>query len=283
MAGKRRRTENVDSLARRLASQAPADRADAVEKLGALGGPVVSDLLRRSVRDRSPEVRMRAIEAWGRIGGNCEVLIDALVDRDELVRVAAAESLDAPGSRKAARALRKTLRDRSALVRSYAATALGRTGFQSDRVRLRHSLSRERSDGVRLGILEGLWLLGDRKAFDEALQLVNSSDYRVRCATAGALAGTFLSRRTRPLIVASLVKRFDVEETRAVRSTITSKNEHGIGGGVEQIHDRCPCLGIDAGQRQREEDDEDEQWKDVSVGCRLEWIHRNQARNLLAE
>ena len=89
-------------------------------------------------------------------------------------------------------------------------------------MRLRRASVNERSDGVRLGILEGLWLLGDRDAFDEALHRVNSSDCRVRCATAAALAGTFLSRRTRPLIVTALVERLAVEETRAARSSIAS-------------------------------------------------------------
>ena len=148
--------------------------------------------------------------------------ISALVDSDELVRVAAAEALDVPRSRKAATALRKAFRDRIPT----------RAQLRSGCVRAHRLPNRPSALEARVGQSshpmacdwaswkDSGWL-GDRDAFDEALHLVNSSDYRVRCATAAALAGTFLSRPTRPwLIVTALVERLAVEETRAARSSV---------------------------------------------------------------
>jgi HEAT repeat protein len=198
-------------------------RAEAAERLGQMGRAAAVPLLRSRLADKSAEVRMRVVEALARLPGTpSAVFIEALTDRDELVRICAAEAIDARRSRRAAASLRLLLHDRSPLVRSYAGAALGRIGFRSDRSRLRKMMGRESSDVARLGLYEGLWQLRDRGALDAALQLLNSPEYRVRCATAKALGTTFLSRRNRSRIAVSVRKRLDVETSPAVREALLS-------------------------------------------------------------
>jgi HEAT repeat protein len=149
-----------------------------------------------------------------------QYLLDALTDRDELVRIQAAESIGIRKERRALVRLRKALSDRSALVRSYAAAAIGAIGDQADRPLLRRRLAREKSDAARVGLLEGLWLLKDRAVLDEALRLLDSNDYRVRCAAAHALAGTFVLSRNRDRIRAALRSRLGRENAKAVREAL---------------------------------------------------------------
>ena len=171
--------------------------------------------------DRSPEVRMRAIEALGRLTrGRHPALERALGDRDELVRVQAAESIDRGVDRRTVSALRNALDDGSPLVRGYAAAALGRVGSRLDRTRLRAQLRSETSDAARLGLLEGLWLLGDRTVLESVVRLLNSRDYRVRCATARALGWTFNNARSRLRFVDALRDRLSRERTRAARRAL---------------------------------------------------------------
>jgi HEAT repeat protein len=166
---------------------------------------------------------MYVLEALGQLRGNrTKDLTEAPNDHDDLVRIQAAEEIGRSGARRAAPSLRRALNDSSALVRSYVAAALGGIGSASDRTRLEKHLSRETSDSARLGFYEALWLLGDKTVFNDALQLLTSPDYRARSATARALFVTFLSLRTRPRIIAALRRRFAIEPTKSVRSTIRS-------------------------------------------------------------
>jgi HEAT repeat protein len=173
------------------------------------------------VDDRSAEVRFRVIEALTMFPAtDPQYLLDALQDRDELVRVQAAESIAIRKERRALGRLRKALADRSDLVRSYAAAAIGALGDDADRPLLRRRLAREKSETARVGFLEGLWLLKDGAVLDEAIRLLDSDDYRIRCAAAHALAGTFVSARTRDRIREALRSRLRRENAMAVREAL---------------------------------------------------------------
>lgn len=164
---------------------------------------------------------MRVVEAIGKLtNGRHKGLAAALQDSDELVRLQAAESIAAQADRRTVSTLRIALGDDSALVRSYAAAAIGRTGTRADRALLRTRLRRESSDAGRLGFLEGLWLLGDRTVLGSAMKLLNSQDYRVRCATARALCGTFRDPQTQDAIMRALRARLGRELTNAVRQAL---------------------------------------------------------------
>lgn len=219
------RKRRIEALAKQLRSRSSDARADAALRLGELETAEVLPILETRLHDRSPEVRMRVVEALAHVpGSDLRHFVSALDDRDELVRVCAAEAIGNRGRSAAGRAstaLRRALTDPSPLVRSYAASALGHVGAKSDLTRLRRYLEHESSDGGRLGIAEGMWALGDEHAFEDVLNLLNSQDYRVRSAAAKTLATTLLSTLNRPRIVAALRARKSVEKSRAVRLAIS--------------------------------------------------------------
>jgi HEAT repeat protein len=197
-------------------------RAQTAERIGLRGDPADIGRLEDYLKDQSAEVRMRAVEALGKLtAGRHQALRGALTDTDELVRLQAAESIGVHAGRRTVSALRQALGDRSALVRSYAAAALGRAGTRGDRALLRTAVRRESSDAARLGFLEGVWLLGDRTVLTLTIKLLNSRDYRVRGATARALTGTFSNLETREGIIAALQARLRSERTNAVRQALT--------------------------------------------------------------
>jgi HEAT repeat protein len=211
------------ALIKDLSARSSDTRADAEKRLGDLGDRAAIPALQARLKDRAVLVRMHALEALGKLQAiRTKDLVDGLKDNNELVRVQAAEEIARAGDRRAAGPLRRALTDPSALVRSYAATALGTVGSVSDRTKLQRHLSEETSDAARLGFYEGLWLLGVRTLFKDVLQLLDSSDYRTRCATAHVLVDTFLSARTRNQILTALRKRLVVEQTVAAKSSIRS-------------------------------------------------------------
>ena len=217
----RRRKDSTRTLLSQLTSKSSFVRAQAAERIGLSGDPRGISSLEQRLTDRSSEVRMRAVEALGRLtNGSHKALATALQDADELVRLQAAESIAARADRRTVSTLRVALGDASALVRSYAAAALGRVGTRADRALLRTRLRRETSDAARLGFLEGLWLLGDRTVLGSAIGLLDSHDYRVRCATARALGGTLRNLRTQDAINAALQARLRRERTNAVRQAL---------------------------------------------------------------
>lgn len=164
---------------------------------------------------------MRVVEALSFFPGQeSAYLRSALSDPDELVRVQAAETIGARAERSLRDELRVALRDKSALVRSYAAAAMGSVGGPADTALLRERLSREKSDTARVGFVEALWLLGDRLALQEALNLLKSGDYRVRCAISRTLANTFLAKKTRPAIESALRSTLRKERSLAAREAI---------------------------------------------------------------
>ena len=179
--------------------------------------------------DRSAEVRMRVVEALGTLtSGTHGALASALTDTDELVRLQAAESIEKRAGVRTLSTLRLALRDPSPLVRSYVAAAIGRAGAKRDRALLRARARSESSDTARLGFYEGLWLLGGRNVLIRAMRLLNSRDYRVRSATARALATTFRTHHTQHAIIVSLRNRLRRERTNAVRQAL-SESLHALG------------------------------------------------------
>jgi HEAT repeat protein len=210
-------------LLQRLSSRSSYDRARAAFEIGTLNDRTFLQPLEERAMDPSFEVRAAVAEALGLIPGPPSTkLLDALTDSDELVRTNAVESVSAKHYVAALPILKRMLLDPSSLVRSYAAAAIGAVGGKSERRRLQQRLARESSDAVILGIAEGLWLLGDKTVLRAALKLLNSADYRTRCATAQALSSTFLTRQSANRIQQELEERLKAESTTAPRQAITT-------------------------------------------------------------
>jgi HEAT repeat protein len=212
---------SLSDLLRRVHSKVAITRAQAVEQLGLTAHPSALSEIERLLEDPSPEVRSRAAEALGNFdAASVGLLIAAVRDPDELVRVSAVASLGLLRKREALPVVRQILRDPSPLVRSYAATALARLGTKREIRALRSLLDSDPCDTAKIGIYEGLWLLGEHSAFEGAISLLNSPDHAVRCAVVEALAGTFLTSKTSDRVRLVLRNRLRKERTRAVTSKL---------------------------------------------------------------
>jgi HEAT repeat protein len=138
-----------------------------------------------------------------------------------VTRIDALESVDAIGDYRVLPLLARALGDSHPIVRSYAGSILGATQWRHFVPRLRRALARERSDRAKVGMLHGLFLLGDTHLFDPLLELLQSSDYTMRCAVIHSLEDMELSQVQRTRTIAALEQLEGHEPTRAVLSTVT--------------------------------------------------------------
>jgi HEAT repeat protein len=215
----------LDIMIRALSDNNPTVRVTAVESLGTLNYKQSVPKLIDRLADSNSEVRMRAVESLGMLlsgGTSPSALIKRLQDTDRLVKVTAAEALGAVGDQKALPALRKALRDPSPLVRSYVSESIGRLGGKREIVGLETALEKEKSETAKIGFYYGLYLLGQHAMLQELLKLLQSTNYRVRCATANTLSQILGDESERELILRSLRKALRHEPTVAARSSMRS-------------------------------------------------------------
>ena len=169
---------------------------------------------------------MRAAEAFGVLskrGKSPKRLMDLLTDKNELVRVAAVESLASIGDHRALPAVGKTLHDKSPLVRSYAAEAVGKLGSGKDTRLLTDLQQTEKDELVRVGLAKALYDLGKRDMLRELLNYLSTGqDYRTRCAAANVLAELRLNKTDKETTINTLRRVLRCEPTVATRSSIRS-------------------------------------------------------------
>ncbi len=215
----------VDDFVNLLSDKSPAMRSAAAEYLGPIGRTAAIPPLIESLADSNREVRLMAARSLGlllRGRRSPRPLINGLNDRDELVRIEVCESLGAIGDRKALPRLWRTIRDRSALVRSYAAGAIGELGGQRDIRKLEAVLQQERSEASKVGLYQALYVLGKTEALSGLISLLQSSDYRVRCAVANTLSNVIANESNARIILGALEKARRQESTPAAESSMKS-------------------------------------------------------------
>ena len=163
-----------------------AVRAVAAEALVKIGTPAVPALI-QALRDRSENVRFAAAEALGKLGDPQAVpaLIQALGDSDWYVRRAAAEALVKIGT-PAVPALIRALGDSDSDVRAVAAWALVKIGTPAVPALIK-ALGDWWSENVRRAAAEALGDLGDPQAVPPLIQALGDDWDAVRFAAAWAL------------------------------------------------------------------------------------------------
>lgn len=225
LAKKRTPTAN-QQIVQALSDSNPEVRSEPAKCLGQNREKSAVKFLLDSLGDYFPEVRMNAAESLGIIlshaknGKSPRPLIERLRDSNELVRVETADSLGAIGDQGALPGLWKATRDKSSLVRSYASSSIGEMGRESDKRKLWSLLSKERSPRAKLGILEGLFSLGERRALFDILVFLKSKDYRIRCSVVNIVSGFHLSSKEKPLVLKTFSSHLKNEKSEAVRTTI---------------------------------------------------------------
>jgi len=148
-----------------------------------IGAPAVEPLI-AALKDE--DVRMRAVEALGKIGDPraVEPLIAALKDQDERMRKWAAEALGQIGDPRAVEPLIAALKDQD--VRMRAVEALGKIGDPRAVEPLIAALN-DRDERVRKWAAEALGKIGDPRAVEPLIAALRDQNRDVRRASVWAL------------------------------------------------------------------------------------------------
>jgi HEAT repeat protein len=174
------------------------------------------------LRNRDYSVRkdaLKIVEETGNIEYFTEV-IRLLNDKNEIIRADAVQTLFFLSKEKSLKYLIEKLDDKHRFVRSAAATFIGEVGDKSAIKDLENALCRERSNTAKVGILEGLYLLGQRKRLHELLLLLKSKKYQVRCAVVETVKYLILEDADRKYVITKFETALKNEPTIAVQSSI---------------------------------------------------------------
>lgn len=197
-------------------------RITAIAALGELPvNPMIKSSLLLLTEDPDEEVRYLALEAlWGYTG---EEVFDAhvrrLKDSDELVRMSAVEGLGELRDARAEKYLVRSLSDEEEIIRRDAAAGLGKIGVQTAIPVLQKHLQQEKSSLAKVGIYNGLYLLGSQIHLQSLLNLLSDPSYVVRCAVANTVV-TLADQENEKSIKKALKVALRKESTIAVQSTI---------------------------------------------------------------
>lgn len=215
--------QTFDAIVDALCDRIELVRVAAAESLGLRRNQNAIPHLLKVLMDRSYEVRLRAAESLGELISDQKsppALVRLLADRHALVRITAAEELEEIGDRKALPKLRQVLNDPDGLVRAYVAEAIGALGGKRDIRVLENRLQGEKSPRAKVGLLHGLYRLGEREYFPAFLKLLESKNYRVRCAVANTLPRMDLDNSAIPQARSALRHALSRETTLAAREAI---------------------------------------------------------------
>lgn len=227
------------------------ERYEALEKLIFEGSSALEPVLTKALSDRSPRIRwlaaltigekqfknmlpsllgvidnsdsltrFYAIEGIRKLSPKKEValaLLNCLLYKDELVRVAAAQALGELRNKNVFAELENSLSDSSPLVRAYTAEALGKIGGKKGLQILKKYVDKESEDRARAGFYLALYSLGESVYLNRLTKLIESDDLLTRCAVANASQSFNLGKLDRARIISLLKKQLDKEVTVFVR------------------------------------------------------------------
>lgn len=142
-----------------------------------------------------------------------QVLLNILeFSKNELLKIEVIEAIQELGDKDSTRVLRKSLVDKSRLVRGYSATALSLILKEEAIPILKHALINEKSQWTRSYLLGELILLGEEHYLHELIDLLNSKQYLVRGTTADILGGV-KSKMNNKIIQKALEKALSQESS----------------------------------------------------------------------
>lgn len=214
----------VRLLEKAVCDRSPWVRLKAIDVISKLTASSALPLVESLLKDRSERVRYQAAKCLGHLledrGVSHQGLRLLLDDKSPLVRIEAIESLVLLNDRTSLALLSSKLADSDPLVRAYAARALGEMEGDSYVHAVEMALLSEADDSARAGMMEALLLLGRREIYPAFLELLNSSDYRVCCAVANGLDGLPLDRAQLKRGIAALSTAYQTGIGVADRATV---------------------------------------------------------------
>ena len=203
---------------------------DGYDKFWAKDGFDDNDIaaLRRLSQHQDSEVRYYVAELLVNADATQaeDILVPMLDDKEYLVRVNACDSLCISSNPKVLELLKKVLiRDKSALVRHYAALSIGDIASKSEIKKeellrfLEQRLHKEKTEHTKIAFFSTMFVLGEEKYFQYLLEQLKGVKYRNRCATVNTLA-YIASVKNREEIITALEELKKTETTVAVNSTL---------------------------------------------------------------
>ena len=141
----------IAALRSMLQDNAAEIRIKAAEGLGRVGGREAVMILSEGLVDKNSEVRVAVVEALGFVGGSSAitVLSGALADKSAEVRLRAVEARKDAGTIAAIPSIQKAFQDKEESVRLRAALMLRKIGHRSGVPVLAQAILNDRSDNVR--------------------------------------------------------------------------------------------------------------------------------------
>lgn len=212
-------------LNKALKDKSPTVRGFAVEIIGEKKFDEMLANVLSMLKDSDSEVRTIAVESIGKLANGdfpIRTLSNYLNDKSELVRVSVAEVLAEIGDTTVLDELKKALNDKSPLVRRYVAEAIGSIGQQKSVKVLQDYLLTEDDESAKLGFYVGLYKLNKKDFLQKLINLLESANYRIRCASANSLSTLNLSSSEISQVINALKQALDKEKTVAARSSIES-------------------------------------------------------------
>lgn len=202
---------SLERLTEALHDPSPNVRCNAVQIVAETELNAVLPIMDELLCDADEKVRIEALACFQSFQNvprsSLDKMHSLLQDKSFLVRIEALECLAYLGDHRALPAIASLLSDISPLVRAYAARSIAALeGGTSYVQQLNDILGSEKHDSARAGILEALFLLGEQKAFTPFLQLLSSTDYRVRCGIANSLAEIHLNQDQLVAAISALVQ-----------------------------------------------------------------------------
>lgn len=178
------------------------------------------------IKSKNPEVRALAIGlvARKRCADAVSILLNALRDKDFLVRTAAVEGLGLFTGHAVYDGLAQSLSDKSSFVRSYSALSLCRIKDVRVPRLLDGSLESEKKPEVKLSLHTALYTLGKKDSLSKLLDYLSHDDYKLRCAAANNL-GEFTKAADFESVKEALSKRLKIERTVASKSSVCNAIE----------------------------------------------------------
>ena len=184
--------------------------------------------------DSDEEVRARVAELLVFSDSDIaeKILIKLLEGSDELVRVNACDSLCNSASLEVLNMLKdKVLRDKSSLVRGYAALSVADIAIKLNcnieelSEFFEYALKKEKVNWVKFNFYKVLYMLGNKSYLHMLIKELNNRQYRNRCAVVNILS-ELLASDTVVEIKSSVVERYKIEKSIAVKSAIEKVVEY---------------------------------------------------------
>jgi HEAT repeat protein len=187
--------------------------------------------------DKNHMVRDLAIECLGNFYEAKRIkatwLYPFLNDSEWLVRVETLESLAQIGDKSALPLISERLQDTHPVVRAYAAVSIGNLGGKRYLSEIRRTLEGELHDRAKVGLADALFTLGDTSQFPLLINLLSSSDYTTRCASANSLVDLDLTPRQHQIALAAVsyaAKNFLYRGDQTTMETVEKQLLEGFEG-----------------------------------------------------